>query len=164
MTPTRAFQAGFQGDVVFATVVGINLDAIGGDSPIFDFGIAWRSPVELKGNAKLKGLNSPLEARILSAINKMQAFDLTGNVNLDGDFYTTIPAALVSMCGNVKIARVICRGPTCSAVRSGLGNRRLVRLECFRSSAGETCRENIKYADAGAGCDGNARRGRLLQV
>ena len=91
--------------------VGIDLDAVSGDSPIFDFGIASRSPVELTGNAKVQGLNSALEARILSATNDMEAFDLTGNVAIEGDIYTTNPSALVSMSGNVKIAGVSCSDP-----------------------------------------------------
>ena len=89
--------------------VGVAFDAVSGDSPIFDFGIASKSPVEMTGNASVEGLNSPVEAQILSATDEINAFDLTGNVDLDGDIYTTNPAANVSMTGNVTIGGKGCR-------------------------------------------------------
>jgi len=91
--------------------VGIDLDAVSQDSPIFSFGIASQSPVELTGNAKVMGKNSSLEAMILSATDEAEAFDLTGNVAVGGDIYTTNPSSLVSMSGNVSIAGVSCSAP-----------------------------------------------------
>ena len=88
---------------------GVQFDAANGDSPVFDFGIASRSPVELTGNAKVEGKNSVLEARILSATDEAEAFHLTGNVDLAGDIYTTNPSATVSMSGNVTIGGESCR-------------------------------------------------------
>lgn len=91
--------------------LGMDFAAISGDSPVFDFGIASRSPVELTGNASVKGKNSVLEARILSATNETEAFDLTGNITLQGDIYTTNPGATVSMSGNVSIGGVSSNSP-----------------------------------------------------
>lgn len=102
--------------------LGVECTAITGDSPVFDFGIASRSPVELTGNAKVEGKNDAIEARILSATDEAEAFDLTGNVQLDGDIYTTNPGALVSMTGNVAIGGESCRDPAVwDHIHLGLG-------------------------------------------
>ncbi len=102
--------------------LGIDFDAIPGSSPIFDFGIASRSPVELTGNASVRGKNSALEARVLSATDETEAFDLTGNVSLQGDIYTTNPSATVSMTGNVSIGGVSSTNPAISQhIHIGMG-------------------------------------------
>ena len=111
---------GFCGPV--RRVVGMDLDAINGDSPVFDFGIASRSPVELTGNASVKGKNNALEARILSATDETEAFDLTGNVSLQGDIYTTSPSSTVSMSGNVSIGGVSSSNPAINEhIHLGMG-------------------------------------------
>jgi len=91
---------------VLSRSIGMTFATEGGASPVFDFGIASRSEIRLTGNASVEGLNSPDEAKILSATNGSSAFRLTGNVDIEGDIYTSNPDASVSMSGNVKIAGV----------------------------------------------------------
>ena len=103
--------------------LGVEFQAKPGSSAIFDFGIASRSPVELTGNASVQGKNNVLEARILSATDEVEAFDLTGNVDLEGDIYTTNPSSSVSMSGNVTIGGESCRDPEVwDHVHMGLGD------------------------------------------
>jgi hypothetical protein len=84
--------------------VGLMFGASGGHSPVFDYGIATRSAVQITGNASVSGANDPSEAHIFSATYSTQeAFRLTGNAHLDGDIYAANPDAYVTLTGNITV-------------------------------------------------------------
>lgn len=75
-----------------------------GRSAVLDYGIATKSAVVLTGNASVRGANSAAESNILSATYTTDdAFDLTGNCNIQGDIYASNPAAYATMTGNITI-------------------------------------------------------------
>ena len=96
---------GLQGQVTRS--VGMNFNVSPGNSPIFKYGIATKSAVVMTGNASLTGKNSASEANILSSTYTSQtAFNLTGNVRIQGDIYAANPAAAVSMSGNTSVGGI----------------------------------------------------------
>jgi len=93
--------------------VGLSFGASGGQSPVFDYGIATRSAVQITGNASVHGANDPSEAHILSTTYSTQeAFRLTGNAHIDGDIYSANPDSYVTLTGNITVG-----GATGSAIR-----------------------------------------------
>ena len=85
--------------------VGLKYNVVTHRSAVFDFGIAARGPVELTGNASVKGANSASEAAVLSAADGL-AFSLIGNINMQGDISACDPSASVTLGGNVTIGGV----------------------------------------------------------
>jgi hypothetical protein len=94
--------------------VGLSFGASGGQSPVFDYGIATRSAVQITGNASVHGANDPSEAHILSTTYSTQeAFRLTGNACIDGDIYSANPDSYVTLTGNITVG-----GATGSAIQN----------------------------------------------
>lgn len=91
--------------------ISIEIKAAGGKSAVFDFGIATKSPVDMTGNASIRGKNNPAEANILSATTVLNAYSLTGNVDLQGDIFAAREDATTSLTGNVKIGGVSANNP-----------------------------------------------------
>ncbi|MCJ7544022.1 MAG: hypothetical protein MUP47_05555 [Phycisphaerae bacterium] len=84
--------------------VGMSINAEGGSSSIFEYGVASRSAVSLTGNASVYGANDPNEAKILSTTyTNLEAFRLTGNCHIDGDIYSANPDSYATITGNVVV-------------------------------------------------------------
>jgi hypothetical protein len=93
----------------------MNFNVAAGTSTIFNYGIATNSAVVMTGNATVTGKNSAAEANIFSATSAQTAYNLTGNVKIQGDVYATNPAANVSLTGNTSIGGVSGSSPNVAA-------------------------------------------------
>ena len=84
--------------------VGMDFELSTRRSSIFDYGIASKSAVQLTGNASVRGANNAAEANILSGTySTSEAFNITGNCNIQGDIYAANPDAHATLTGNVTI-------------------------------------------------------------
>ena len=93
--------------VSYAMTVRSDLDALA------KYGVASRSPVEMKGNASIQGANHPSEGSILSATNAtLDAVTLTGHVSVSGDVVVTGAGATIDTRGSVTIGGdELCNAP-----------------------------------------------------
>ncbi len=130
--------------------VGLTFNAQGGSSPVFDYGIASRSAIQVTGNASIEGANDPSEANILSATySNLESFHLTGNATLEGDIYSANPDSYVTLTGNVSVG-----GTTGSAIQDhihiGVGDAEFPEVD---PTVFEPCATNV--VDANTPTSGN---------
>jgi len=76
----------------------------GGGGASFGQGIITNGPIQINGNAKIRGVNDPSEAEVYSATDENLVFKLTGNSQIEGDVYASNPDATYNLSGNSKIA------------------------------------------------------------
>jgi len=73
-------------------------------SPIFDYGLATKGPLRIKGNPSLTGVNHDREANIyIESLNDDLALQIIGNADIGGDVSIANPDAYVELQGNVSI-------------------------------------------------------------
>jgi hypothetical protein len=74
-------------------------------STVFDYGLASKGQINISGNARILGVNYPMEASILSATQAhADAIVLGGHVVISGDLYTSGDGAEVAMTGSPTVA------------------------------------------------------------
>ena len=84
--------------------ISMDFAPVRGDSAIFDYGVASMGHIRMTGNARLRGANSPEEAKVYSGTYATdEAYKLTGNCSIDGDIYAANPDAYATLTGNVSI-------------------------------------------------------------
>ena len=113
--------------------VRFGLQAGGYASCAFDFGIASKGPIRMSGNATVRGATSAEEADAVSAVyGEPEAFQITGNTEVQGDIYASDPSTKVNLNGSIKIGGELMCGsktlpdpddddPICDHVHVGVG-------------------------------------------
>ena len=84
-------------------LAGVRLTVQGGKA-VFAHGIVTNGPIEIAGNGKVRGANTPAEAEVYSATTENQVFTLSGSSYIEGDVFATNQNGLASLSGNSKIA------------------------------------------------------------
>jgi len=84
--------------------VSVDLRLRAGTPPLFDYGVASRGSIEIKGNAKLLSMGDPINASLFSAADDSTVIEATGNATIEGDLYTcTGDVNTIDLGGNVKV-------------------------------------------------------------
>jgi hypothetical protein len=79
-------------------------ESVVSSTPIFDYGIVTRGPVNVHGSAAVtSGSDAAIDASILSTSNSRIPFSVSGSSALSGDLYMVNPLGNVSTNGKVKI-------------------------------------------------------------
>ncbi|AQT68394.1 Tfp pilus assembly protein PilX [Anaerohalosphaera lusitana] len=69
-------------------------------SRVFDYGVASKGPIEIKGNADIMGANDPSEASLyIESLDEHEALAMNGNVSIAGDVDIANPDGYVDMKG-----------------------------------------------------------------
>jgi hypothetical protein len=69
-------------------------------SPLFDYGVATKGPLELSGNIEMGGANIELDGSVyIESANDPNALSIIGNSAIAGDVYITNPNAVVNLQG-----------------------------------------------------------------
>ena len=91
-------------DGAITRAVGVEFSMVPGSTGFFAKGISTRGPIRMTGNAKVLGVNNPAEAECLSTTYDVaEAFNLTGNCDLEGGLSISNPAGYASLTGNCEI-------------------------------------------------------------
>ena len=84
--------------------VAIQCKVAPGTSMLLDCGVASRDKIRMSGNAGIRGANDPSEAGMLSATYEdLEAFEVSGNSDIEGDIYVSNPDAHVTLAGSIRI-------------------------------------------------------------
>lgn len=81
----------------------ICLNAITGRSAAFNYGVAARGPIQMKGNAQLLGVNQNNEADLFTAAYVDVAVSLFGSAVIEGDLSLSDPAGDVDLSSNAVV-------------------------------------------------------------
>ncbi|UCF43359.1 MAG: pilus assembly PilX N-terminal domain-containing protein [Planctomycetota bacterium] len=68
-------------------------------SPIFDYGVATKGPLNLSGNIEMSGANIELDSSVYIETEDPEALSIIGNSSIAGDVYITNPDAIVDLQG-----------------------------------------------------------------
>lgn len=124
---------GVSGDVSRSLGCHFALQAGGYSASAFDFGIASKGPITMAANAKVLGATTAEEGDVLSAIyGAPDAFQISGNSEIQGEVYASDPDTHVQLNGSVKIGgQSMCGSktlpdpddddPICDRVHVGIG-------------------------------------------
>ena len=72
--------------------------------PVFDYGVASRGTIEIKGNAKILSMSESSDASIFSAADDSTVIQANGNAKIAGDIYACAEdITAISLTGNVEV-------------------------------------------------------------
>jgi hypothetical protein len=83
--------------------VQVRFNAVTGRSAVFDYGVAARGPIQMKGSAALLGVNSNDEADLFTAAYVDVAVALMGCAVIEGDLSLSDPGGEVSLSSNAMV-------------------------------------------------------------
>lgn len=73
-------------------------------NPIFDFGIATKGPLHMRGNVDIEGFNEEIEGNVyIESFNSIVALDMTGKSSIAGDVTIANGAASVSVANSSTV-------------------------------------------------------------
>jgi hypothetical protein len=97
------------------------LNAVTGRSAVFDYGVAARGPIEMRGNAALLGVNQNDEADLFTAAYVDVAVSLFGGAVIEGDLSLSDPDGDVNLSSNAIVGGVS-GNDRWNHVHTGVGN------------------------------------------
>ena len=71
---------------------------------VFDYGVATRGALKLKGNVDIGGANVALDAGVYIESDDDVGLEMIGNSSIAGEVYITDPNSTVTLAGNAEIA------------------------------------------------------------
>lgn len=84
--------------------VSVNLKLQAKPPLIFDYGVASKGTIDIRGNAKIMSMSEAEDASIFSASGATTVIDASGNATIAGDLYTCAEDfSAIDLCGNVKV-------------------------------------------------------------
>jgi len=84
--------------------VSVDLRLKAGAPPVFNYGVASRGSIEIRGNAKLLSMGDAQDASMFSAANDWTVIEAGGNATIAGELYAcTDDIDAIDLSGNVKV-------------------------------------------------------------